>query len=62
VEAYNAAWATCDDDLVAGWSADSSARDALTQCLAGEVGIPPDDPALLTFVDWLARTEDGATD
>jgi hypothetical protein len=34
----------------------------LTQCLGDEIGVPPDDPDLVTFVDWLARTEDGATE
>jgi outer membrane biosynthesis protein TonB len=62
VDAFNAGWATCDDDLVAGWSADAAARDALTQCLAGEIGVATDDPDLVAFVDWLARTQDDATD
>jgi hypothetical protein len=62
VDAYNAAWATCDDPLVDGWSDDGDIVDALTQCLADEIGVPTDDPTLVTFVDWLAHTEDGATE
>jgi hypothetical protein len=62
VDVYNAAWATCDDPLVVGWSDDGDVVDALTQCLADEIGVPTDDPTLVTFVDWIARTEDGATE
>jgi membrane-bound lytic murein transglycosylase B len=61
VDDYNAAWALCDDDLTAGWSADTAVRDALTQCLADEIVVAVDDTQLVAFVDWLARTEDGAT-
>ena len=61
VDAYNAAWAVCDDDLVAGWSADPDTVAALTQCLADEVGVPADDADLTTFVDWLADNEDPVT-
>jgi hypothetical protein len=61
VAEYNAAWAACDDDLTAGWSGDPATRDALTQCLADAIVVPVDDPQLLTFVSWVARTEDGAT-
>ncbi len=62
VEAYNAAWAVCDDDLVSGWSADPDTVTALTQCLADEVGVQPDDVDLATFLDWLAVNEDPLTD
>jgi membrane-bound lytic murein transglycosylase B len=62
VDAYNAAWAVCDDDLAAGWSTSNDQREALTQCLADEVGVPLDDPDLVTFVDWLAVNEDGPPD
>jgi hypothetical protein len=33
----------------------------LTTCLADEIGVPTDDADLVAFVDWLAKTEDGAT-
>jgi hypothetical protein len=62
VDAYNSAWAVCDDDLVDGWSSDPDTVGTLTQCLAAEIDVPTDDPQLLAFVDWLARTEDGATE
>jgi hypothetical protein len=61
VVAYDDAWASCDDDLLPGWSADQEARDSLTVCLADQLGVPTDDPDLVTFVDWVARYEDGAT-
>jgi hypothetical protein len=61
VVAYDAAWAVCDDALTAGWSADPDARAALTQCLAGQVGVATDDADLAVFVDWVARYEDGST-
>jgi hypothetical protein len=61
VDDYNVAWALCDDDLTAGWSAVAASRDALTQCLADEIAVPVDVTHLLAFIDWLARTVDGAT-
>jgi hypothetical protein len=61
VAAYNAAWATCDDDLTDGWAADTDVVGSLTQCLADEVGVPVDDPQLAAFVDWLTRVEDPVT-
>jgi hypothetical protein len=65
VDAYNAAWAACDDDLTDGWSADQDTVDALRLCLAGELGISgnnPQDPHLLAFVDWLVLNEDAANE
>jgi hypothetical protein len=61
VDAYNSAWATCDDDLVPDWSADPDAVEALTGCLAEQLDVPADDATLLTFVDWLADNEGGGT-
>jgi len=37
-------------------------REALTQCLADELDVLPDDPDLVVFVDWLAVNEDASTD
>jgi hypothetical protein len=62
VQAYDAAWATCDDDLTAGWSADPDIVATLTQCLSDQIGVPVDDPDLVAFVGWLARTEDASTE
>jgi Transglycosylase SLT domain len=61
VAAYDAAWAVCDDDLTAGWSADPDAVTALTACLADELDVATDEPDLVTFVDWVAVYEDGAS-
>jgi hypothetical protein len=58
VQAYDDAWAACDDDLVAGWSSDPDQVATLTQCLADEVDVPIDDPDLLVFVSWVAGYED----
>ena len=62
VDADNAAWAVCDDDLTSGWSTHHDVREALTQCLADELDVLPDDPDLGVFVDWLAVNEDAPTD
>lgn len=63
VQAYDAAWATCDDDLTAGWSAAPYVVATLTQCLAEQVDVAVDDPDLVAFVGWLAETQDpDATD
>jgi hypothetical protein len=62
VDADNAAWAICDDDLVAGWSADPDIVALLTQCLADETEVPVDDADLATLVQWLAVNEDPVTD
>ncbi|HEX3931124.1 MAG TPA: lytic murein transglycosylase [Nocardioides sp.] len=58
IQAYDQAWAACDDDLVAGWSSDPDQVATLTQCLADEVDVPIDDPDLLVFVTWVAGYED----
>ena len=51
-----------DDDLTSGWSTHHDVREALTQCLADELDVLPDDPDLGVFVDWLAVNEDAPTD
>jgi hypothetical protein len=61
VEAYDAAWAVCDDDLVAGWSADADTVDALTTCLAEQVELTTDDPVLTAVVEWLESNQDPVT-
>jgi hypothetical protein len=61
VAAYDAAWAVCDDALTAGWSGDPGVRATLTQCLADQVGVGPDDADLAVFVDWVSRYQDGWT-
>jgi hypothetical protein len=58
VEAYDAAWAVCDDDLSDGWSTDSDATAALTTCLADQLDVPVDDTGLAAFVTWLTQTQD----
>ena len=62
VAAYDAAWASCDDDLEPGWSADTDVRSTLTECLAEQADTTTDDPDLVAFVDWLATTQDPASD
>ncbi len=60
VEAYDDAWATCDDDLTPGWSTQTYVVATLTQCLADQLGVPADDPELAVFLQWLAGTQDPA--
>jgi hypothetical protein len=61
VSAYDQAWAACDDDLPAGWSADASAVTGLTQCLAAHLGVAADDDQITAFVTWLGRTQGDPT-
>jgi hypothetical protein len=61
VDAFDAAWVACDDDLVVGWSSAPATVDALSACLADHAGVPSDDPGLLAFLAWLGRTQDPPT-
>jgi membrane-bound lytic murein transglycosylase B len=61
VSAYDQAWAACDDDLPAGWSADASAVTGLTQCLAAHLAVAADDDQITAFVTWLGRTQGDPT-
>lgn len=60
VNAANAAWTVCDDDLSVGWSSDPDVVGQLTGCLAEQMGVAIDDPSLATFVAWLTHTQDPA--
>jgi hypothetical protein len=60
VQAYDAAWLVCAPEVETAepWAEDATARESLGRCLAVELGADPHDPALVVFVDWIARHEE----
>jgi hypothetical protein len=57
VQAYDAAWVVCRPDVSDTWADDADQTATLRSCLADQMGIPPDDPGLATFLTWVAVYE-----
>jgi hypothetical protein len=57
VQAYDAAWVVCRPQVSDTWADDADQTATLRDCLAGELGVPSDDPDLATFLTWVATYE-----